>query len=238
MTGWALKRFWAEAKPSPVEGGFAILLDGRAVKTPAKAPLVVPSRALAREIAAEWDAQTAEVRPETMPFTRMANSAIDKVAPQQPAVAAMLAEYGGSDLICYRADGPAPLVARQAAAWDDLVAWARDALGADLVVTHGVMHRAQPAASLHNLAARVAALTPFQLAGFHDLVALSGSLVIALAVICGRLSADAAWQASRVDETWQAEQWGVDDEAAELTAAKHQDFRCAARFYELCGLQS
>ncbi|NBO20408.1 MAG: ATPase, partial [Rhodobacteraceae bacterium] len=164
--------------------------------------------------------------------------AIDKVAPQHAAVAAILAEYGGSDLICYRAEGPMSLVARQAMVWDDLILWARDALGAELIVTTGVMHRAQPDASLQNLAARVAALSPFHLAGFHDLVALSGSLVIALAVIHGRLAPDAAWQASRVDETWQAEQWGLDDEAAALAEVKHHDFLRAARFYELCGLQS
>lgn len=235
MSAWKAKRFWKSAAVEPVEGGFTVKLDGRAVKTPAKTPLVVPTPDLAHAIAAEWDAQQGEVRPDTMPFTRAANSALDKVAPQFDEVVAMLAEYGGSDLLCYRATGPAALVDRQAAAWDPLLAWAQTALDAPLIATAGVMHIAQDDVVLQRLHAHVARLSPFQIAAFHDLVAISGSLILALAVIGGRLTADEAWILSRIDESWQNEQWGVDEDAAEIEATKRAAFEQAARFFALCG---
>lgn len=235
MSAWKPKRFWTAAAVVAVEGGWTVQLDGRAVKTPAKTLLVVPTEALAQAIAAEWDAQQGEVKPDTMPYTRTANSAIDKVAVQFDDVATMLSAYGGSDHLCYRATGPEPLVARQAAAWDPLLDWAAQALDLHLTVTAGIMHIAQPEAALARANALVARLNPFQLAAFHDLVALSGSLVIALAVIHGRLDPQAAWTLSRIDEDWQIEEWGADEEAAELTAIKHEAFLQAARFYGLCG---
>ncbi|MDX5349748.1 MAG: ATPase [Paracoccaceae bacterium] len=234
MSVWAPRRFWTAASVVPAEGGFAVQLDGRPVRTPLKAPLLLPTGALAEEVAAEWQRVEGKVDPSVMPFTRMANSAIDKVAPQFDAVAGMLAEYGGSDLTCYRAEGPLGLVARQSEGWDPLLAWAAATLGAPLHPTVGVMHREQPAASLAALAAAVHALTPFQLAAFHDLVALSGSLVLALAVTRGRLTAEEAWTLSRIDETWQIEEWGEDEEAAEMAARKHADFLQADRFFALC----
>lgn len=234
MTGWAPKRFWKEAGVEPAEGGFSVVLDRRPVKTPAKAPLVVPTRALAQAIAAEWDAQDRLVRPETMPMTRTANSAIDKLARHQPEVVALLADYGGSDLLCYRAERPEALAARQAAAWDPLLAWAGDALAAPLAVTRGVVPIAQPAASLKALADQVAALSRFELAGFHDLVAIPGSLVLALAVVHGRIDPQAAWTVSRIDEDWQIAEWGEDEEAAEAAALKRQAFLDAYRFFGLC----
>lgn len=235
MSAWKPKRFWTSSAVVPVQGGWTVQLDGRAVKTPAKSLLVVPTEALAQAIAAEWDAQLGEIKPETMPYTRTANSAIDKVAVQFDDVATMLSAYGGSDHLCYRATGPEPLVARQAAAWDPILAWAAEALDLHLTVTAGIMHVAQPDAALARAYALVADLGPFRLAAFHDLVALSGSLVIALAVIHGRLDPEAAWTLSRIDEDWQIEEWGEDEEAAELTAIKHDAFLQAARFYGLCG---
>ncbi len=235
MSAWKAKRFWKQATVEEAENGYTVQLDGRAVKTPAKTLLVVPTRALAAEIAAEWDAQQGAVKPETMPFTRSANSALDKVVPQFDAVVGMLAEYGGSDLLCYRATGPEPLVERQARAWNPLLAWAETTFSAPLTVTAGVMHIAQPSASLAALRAPVAAMTPFQLAAFHDLVAISGSLVLALAVTRGRISTPEAWALSRIDEAWQIEQWGDDEEAAELAARREADFLQAGRFYALCG---
>lgn len=234
MSIWAPRRFWTAASVVPTEGGFAVHLDGRPVRTPLKAPLVLPTRALAEEVTAEWQRVEGKVDPSVMPFTRMANSAIDKVAPQFDAVAEMLAEYGGSDLTCYRAEQPEDLVARQSEGWDPLLAWAAATLAAPLHPTVGVMHREQPAASLAALSAAVHALTPFQLAAFHDLVALSGSLVLALAVTRGRLTAEEAWALSRIDETWQIEEWGEDEEAAEMAARKHADFLQADRFFTLC----
>lgn len=235
MSVWTPKRFWTTAAVVPTEGGFTVQLDGKPVRTPLKAPLILPTEALAQEIAAEWQAVQGKVNPATMPFTRMANSAIDKVATQFDAVADMLADYGGSDLICYRAPQPEGLTARQAQAWDPLLDWASTTLGAQLHPTSGVMPRPQPEASLQALRRAVQALTPFQLAAFHDLVALSGSLVIALAVTRGRLDAETAWDTSRIDESWQIAEWGEDEEAAEIAALKRADFLRADRFFALCG---
>lgn len=235
MTAWKAKRFWTEATVAAAEGGWTVRLDNRPVKTPAKSPLIVPTQALAHAIAAEWDAQTGEVKPDTMPFTRAANSAIDKVAPQRDAVVAIIAAYGASDLLCYRAPGPEALAMRQSQAWDPLLDWADAEFGARLAVTAGVMPVAQDALALDRLAQAVGALDAFQIAAFHDLVSLSGSLVIALAVLRGRLAADSAWALSRIDEDWQIEEWGEDEEAAELTAVKQAAFLQAARFYGLCG---
>ncbi len=234
MTEWKLKRFWTEARPEPAEGGFTVTLDGRPVKTPAKAALTVPTRAMAEAMAAEWDAQQDAVDPRTMPVTRAANAAIDKVAVQHGRVAEMLAEYGGTDLLCYRAEAPAELVARQEAAWDPLLAWARDALDAPLVTTRGVMHVPQPERSLQAFDAQVRALDPFALTALHDLVTLSGSLVIGLAAIHEHLPAGDLWQRSRIDEIWQEEQWGADEEAAEAARRKETAFHDAAIFFGLC----
>lgn len=234
MAAWAAKRFWKQATVTPCDGGFTVLLDGRAVKTPAKTPLVVPTEALALAIAAEWDAQTGVVNPDSMPTTRMANSALDKVAPQFAEVAEMLASYGGTDLLCYRAEAPRELVARQAAAWDPLIDWLAETQGAPLQATAGVMFIPQPEPSLARLSACVHALTSFELAAFHDLVAISGSLVLALALIDGRLDPETAWSLSRLDEAWQIEQWGEDESAAESEAARHDAFAHAARFFGLC----
>lgn len=235
MSGWVAKRFWTEATVEERDGGFCVTLDGREVKTPARRRLVLPTRALAEAIAAEWQAQETVVRPEAMPFTRAANSALDKVAPQFDEVTGLLAAYGGTDLLCYRATAPATLVARQAAGWDPLLDWASGVLGAPLRATQGVIPEAQPADSLSRLSDRVRAFSVFQIAAFHDLVAISGSLVLALAVTEGRLSADEAWDLSRIDERWQSEQWGEDEEAAATEAVRQAAFLHAARFFALCG---
>lgn len=234
MSVWAARRFWTTASAVPVEGGFTVHLDGRPVRTPLKAPLILPTLALAEAVAAEWQAQEGTVKPETMPFTRMANSAIDKVQPQFAAVADLLAEYGGSDLLCYRAEGPADLVARQAQSWDPLLDWARQELGAALRSTTGVMPVAQSEASLAALRSLVHAFGPFELAAFHDLVSISGSLVLALAVARDRISAEEAWTLSRVDEDWQISLWGEDEEAAEVAARKRDALLLADRFLRLC----
>ncbi|MFD1911605.1 ATP12 family chaperone protein [Halodurantibacterium flavum] len=229
MSGWKRKRFWTAAQVMPSDAGFRILLDERPLRTPAKSLLEVPSERLALVIAAEWDAQDGEIRPETMPFTRLANSAIDKVVPQFEAVADLLAAYGATDLICYRAEGPEELVARQEAGWGPLLEWVAGA-GAPLAQTAGIVHVAQPEASLTRLRDRVMALSPFELAAFHDLVAISGSLVIALAVLDRREEPEAAWHLSRIDEDWQAELWGADEEATEVANARRQAFLDAALF--------
>jgi len=235
MNGWTAKRFWTETRVEAVDGGFTVRLDGRAVKTPAKTLLVVPTLAMAERIAAEWDAQQGKVDPRTMPWTRSANAALDKVAARFAEVAALLAAYGDTDLLCYRADGPAELAARQTKGWDPLLAWSATALDAPLTATVGVMPVGQPPDSLARLTARIGQMTAFQLTGFHDLVVISGSLVLALAVTDRRLSAEEAWRLSRLDEHWQAEVWGRDDEADVLEAARHEGFLHAERFYRFSG---
>lgn len=232
-SGWSMKRFWAAAGVAERPEGWAVLLDGRPVKTPAKLPLVLPTEALARAVAEEWDAQQGEVRPALMPLTRTANSAIDKVASMAAAVVEEIARYGGTDLLCYRATGPATLIARQAEAWDPWLDWVAGQ-GAALRVTTGIVHVAQPEVSLGRLSARVSARSHFELAALYDLVAITGSLVLGLAVAEGRLEAGDAFDLARLDEDWQAEHWGVDDEAAESAALKRQAMRDAGRFLRLC----
>ncbi|WP_297976302.1 ATP12 family chaperone protein, partial [uncultured Amaricoccus sp.] len=201
---WApRRRFWTTAGVRPEAGGFAVVLDERALRTPAGTLLTVPRRALAEAVAAEWDALGAEIDPRRLPLTRLANSALDRVEPQRAAVTATIAAYGETDLVCYRAESPAALAARQAAAWDPWLGWARRELRAPLVAVGGVIPQEQPPASLAALRAAVAAEGPFGLVALHELVALSGSLVLGLAVRRGALDPGAAWEISRLDETWQ-----------------------------------
>jgi len=232
MSEWAAKRFWGEA--TVVEDGdqFSVQLDGRSVKTPAKAPLVVPTQAIAKAIAAEWQAVEEKIDPSVMPFTRSANAAIDKVTPQFQEVADMLAAYGASDLLCYRADAPAELVMRQAKRWDPILDWAHETFGGRLMPTAGLMPVEQDTDALSKLTAPLYNATPFELTALHDLISLSGSLVLALGVTSRHLEAESAWSLSRLDEDWQIEQWGVDDEAATDTEIKRLAFLHAADFLD------
>lgn len=228
-----MKRFYKEASASETAGGWTVALDGKPIRTPAKAPFVAPSRALAEAAAAEWNAQEERVNPATMPISRAINTAIDRTGPEHDAVVEIVAAYGGTDLISYRAEGPEELRARQARAWDPLVDWAAETYGARLVVTAGVMHALQPEEGQRRLFAAVAAHDAFRLTALYDLTALSGSLVIALAVAGGRLDPAEAWRLSRIDESWQQEFWGVDAEAEATAARKAGDFAAAARFLSL-----
>ncbi|WP_457649131.1 ATP12 family chaperone protein [Profundibacter sp.] len=231
MAEWAAKRFWKTATVEKAGDGYQVLLDGRKLRTPVKCELIVPSREMAEAIAAEWDAQEEKIDPMTMPVTRSANAAIDKVGPMHAEVAALVSEYGGTDLLCYRAESPEGLVKRQSEAWDPLLEWAADTLSAPLKPTTGVMHVEQDAAALENLAKRVSDMDNFQLAAFHDLVGMSGSLIIGFATIHGFLPVPELWRRSRIDEDWQIEQWGEDDEATAIEAGKREGFEHAARFY-------
>ncbi len=232
MNEWKLKRFWEQAEVVAEATGFAVQLDGRGVKTPAKAPLVLPTRAMADAVAGEWAAQVERIDPLSMPVTRSANAAIDKVTLQHTEVADMLAAYGDSDLLCYRAETPQKLVDRQAATWNPALDWAADALGVRLAVHRGVVHCAQDPAELARLTARVHGFSSFQLAGFHDLVSLSGSLILGFGAAMDWRDADAIWQISRLDETYQEEQWGPDEEASALSEIKKQAFLHAKRFFD------
>ena len=210
-----------------------ILLDGRPVKTPGRVPLASPSDTLAGAIADEWNAQEETIDPRSMPLTGLANAAIDRIAPALDAFAAGLAIYGESDLLCYRAEGPTPLVAREAELWDPLLAWAEARYDIAFEVTSGIVHRPQPPETVERLAAAVGVRNAFELAGLSPLVTISGSLVIALALAEGAIGLDAAWAAASLDEQWQAEQWGEDAEATRALAGRRADFTAAARFLSL-----
>ncbi|WP_321366511.1 ATP12 family protein [uncultured Celeribacter sp.] len=233
MAEWAAKRFWKDTVVAEAQEGFEVHLDGRPVRTPAKMPLILPTRTLADLVAAEWDAQDGVIDPNTMPATRGANAAIDKVSIQHAEVADMLADYGDSDLLCYRAEHPQELVARQADLWDPLLEWAEGALGARLEPRAGIMHAPQSASALAVLRDKTHGFTAFELAAFHDLVSLSGSLILGFAVTEEHLDVEEAWRLSRVDEDYQIEQWGEDDEATEAAEIKRQSFVQAALFYRV-----
>jgi chaperone required for assembly of F1-ATPase len=228
-----VRRFYKVASTASGPGGIAILLDGRPVKTPGRAPLAVPTEALAEAIAAEWAAQGDEIDPRAMPLTGLANAAIDRVAPDREAFARGLARYAEADLLCYRADAPQALLRRQAAAWDPLLAWARGRFEVEFEITAGVMHRPQPPRTVERLAGAVLERGPFELAGLAPLVTVSGSLVIALALAEGAASLEAAWSAATLDEAWQAEHWGDDPLAAAAHDERRRDFDAGYRFLSL-----
>ena len=228
-----MRRFWKAAEVVAAEDGFGIALDGRRVKTPAKADLAVPTRALAEAIAAEWNASAETVDPRAMPLTGLANAAVDRVAADKDQFAAGLARYAESDLTCYRAEGPETLVARQAESWDALLSWARRRYDVDFNCASGVMHVPQPEETVRKLGHAVAMLDPFKLAGLSPLVTIGGSLVAGLAVLEAMMPAEDAWEAVSLDDRWQLEQWGDDPEARAALDARRRDFLAGARYLGL-----
>lgn len=228
-----MKRFWKSAAAVAEDGNWAIQLDGKPLRTPARKPLLVPAQALAQAIADEWNGAGETVDPRDLPLTGLANAAIDRIAPDPAAFAVSLAAYGESDLACYRADGPRELVDRQEASWDRLLGWAKSRFDVDLKTTSGIIHVAQPGASVRRLADAVAALDHFSLAGLSPLVAIGGSLVTALAILEAAISPEAAWEAVTIDDTWQSEQWGMDAEAEAALKVRKHAFLAGARFLNL-----
>jgi chaperone required for assembly of F1-ATPase len=228
-----VKRFWKEAEVVEAGKGFAIALDGRRVKAPGRSDLIVPTEALAEAISVEWRECGETVDPRAMPLTGLANAAIERVAPDRQAFATSLSRYAESDLTCYRAEGPAALVARQAESWDALLAWARRRYDVDFACVSGVMHVPQPEETVRKLGHAVATLDDFQLAGLSPLVTIGGSLVAALAVLEEMMPAGDAWEAVSLDDRWQLEQWGDDAEARAALDARRRDFLAAAHFLEL-----
>ena len=221
------KRFYARAHVGEAKGGgFPLLLDGKPVKTPARRALAAPTRALAEEIAEEWNAQEQVIDPARMPLTRLANAVLDAVADATGPVAAEVANYLGSDLVCYRAEAPEGLVERQARHWDPVLAWAQRALGARLVLAQGVMHVAQPGEAIAAARAKIP-VEPWRLAAVSTITTLTGSGLLALALEHGAIDAEAAWAAAHVDEDWQISQWGSDQLALERRADRHEEFAAA-----------
>jgi chaperone required for assembly of F1-ATPase len=227
------KRFYERAEVAEREEGFALALDGRLARTPAKALLKVEARKLAEAIAEEWAAQRETIDPATMPITKIINSAIDGVALESASVAADIVRYAGSDLLSYRAAEPEVLARRQREAWDPLLAWAAADLGATLDVGTGVVFVPQRAEAVDAIAQAVAPLDPVRLAALHVMTTLTGSAVLALAVTRRRLEPEAAWAAAHIDEDYQAELWGSDDEARERRAARWREMEAASRILEL-----
>lgn len=222
------KRFYEAADYVPEAGGFVIRLDGRPVRTPGRAALSVPSEPLASALAGEWAAQGERIDPSTMPLTRIVNSAIDGVSGKVPEVRAEIAAFAGSDLLCYRAEGPAGLVARQETAWSPILAWAYQALGARFLLAAGIVPVRQPDEALRRVAAALEPAEPLRLAALHVTTTLTGSALLALALAAGRLSAAEAWDAAHVDEDWQWGQWGEDAEARARREARRREFEAAA----------
>jgi len=227
------KRFYTAVTAAPRGDGHAVHLDGRPLRTPGKLVLILPTAALADAIAVEWSAQGEHIDPLTMPLTRLANSVRDQVDGREREVRADIAKYAGSDLVCYRADSPEGLVAAQSRAWDPVLDWARREIGCDLAVATGIVHVAQSAASRAAIDTAVAPLKGFRLASAHVMTTLLGSVMLALAVIRGHMTADEAWAAAHVDEDWQIAKWGADDEAMRRRAARLVEFQAAVR---LCAL--
>lgn len=221
------KRFYEGAEVVEIEGGFAIHLDGRPVRTPGKAILVLPNGALGAAVAEEWAAQEKEINPARMPLTRIANSAQDAVGARFSEVADEITRFAGNDALCYRADEPEGLAARQRALWDPVVDWAGELLGGRFVLIAGIIHAAQPETALNAFRERLCAQTPLQLAALHTLTTITGSALLALALREGQLEADEAWAAAHVEEDFNIERWGEDAEAAQIRAYKRTEFDAA-----------
>lgn len=225
-----MKRFYKAARAVELDSGHGVELDGRGVRTPARAILCVPARSLAQAIADEWNAQGDEIEPRAMVMTGLSNGAIDQIAPDPAAFARGIAVYGESDLLCYRADHPDSLVAMQQRSWNPVLDWAEGRYGVTFALATGVMHVPQPEETLATLARVVADRDPFTLAGLSTLVTLSGSLVIGLAALENAFPAETLWRAAELDELYQAEQWGEDDLAARRRAERLREFDNAVRF--------
>jgi chaperone required for assembly of F1-ATPase len=225
-----MKRVYATAASVLLDAGYGVELDGKPLRTPARLPLVLPNLALADAIAAEWQAQGETIDPYSMPQMRLASIAIDLVAPRRVEVLAELANFAGTDLVCYRAEHPAELILRQHAIWQPLVDWATLRFDAPLVVTSGILPVPQPPATLRALSAALSLYEPMLLTPLHAATTAGGSLIIGLALLEGRLDAEAAFTAAQLDESFQIEKWGEDAEQAARRAALHADIAAAAQF--------
>ncbi len=227
------KRFYKDVSVGEDDGGYAIHLDGRPERTPAKNLLVAPSAALADLMRAEWDAQGEFVDPQTMPVTKLVNTAIDGVALDPQAVFEDILRFSSSDLLCYRADAPRELVARQADRWDPLIDWAAGELGARFILIEGIMPQEQPREAISAFAVTLRKYdTPIELACLHTVTTLTGSAILALAFAEGRLTADEAWSLAHLDEDWTEERWGIDDEARLRRERRHEEFAASTTAFE------
>ena len=231
-----IKKFYSNVSVKQEGPGFTVCLDGKSLKTPAKALVLVPGRELAEALAAEWRGQGDEIDLDTLEISRIVHTALDHVGQHREKIVAELTRFGQSDMICYRAEEPEALVQRQAEKWQPLLDWARDTLKAPLETGTGIQPVIQPPASLEALRHHIARHDDISLAALHQAVSLCGSLVIGLALSCGHLSEQAAWSAAQVDEDWQTEKWGHDDEAALRAENRKAALSVAALVLESCRL--
>ncbi len=225
-----MKRFY---KTVSISDDNRVLVDDRVIKTPMKASLALPNRALAESVAQEWDAQKTEIDAASMPMTRLANTAIDRVGVDRADVLAEVVQYAGSDLVCYRAESPESLVQRQAQAWDPVIAFVNDKLGAGFVPTTGVIHRSQEVPSLQAFADHVAGFDAFKLVAFHNLTVVTGSALLTCMIVDNAIDSEKAWLAALVDEDFQIEQWGRDEAAEIRRAARKVEYDAGVRFVGL-----
>lgn len=230
-----MKRFYKKAAAAAQDGAFAVMLDGRPVRTPGKGYLHLPTQVLAEAIAVEWEAQRETIKPATMPLTQLASTALDRVAKQADAIAAEVARYAETDLVCYHANGPASLVERQQAAWSPLLAWLEEQYGAKLVVTSGVQPILQPAAAITSVQEAVSGFGHFSLAGLSSATSATGSVVIGLALTVGRITGAQAADAAFIDEVHQMERWGSDSHEEARLAQLRADLGAVERFLALLG---
>ena len=234
MKGQGRKRFYKQAEVTG-EGPYGIALDGRALRTPGKRNLALPSLALAEAIAAEWAAQGDRIQPERMWLTKLANTAIDRVDGEEARILADIVNYAGSDLLCYRAAEPESLVIRQGEYWDPVLSQTEETLGVRFLTVQGVTHQAQPRETLDAVESYLHRFNAMELCVLHNLSTLTGSALLALSVASGWLGPERAWLIAHVDEDWQVERWGEDGEAAERKARRKQEFDAAVQFLELLG---
>ena len=228
-----MKRFYKTADVHADDaGGFSVLLDGRPIRTPKRAFLVLPTQQLAHKIASEWAAQEEDIAPSTMPLTGMANASIDLIAPDIAAFAKPLAAFGESDLLCYRAP-EADLAAVEAAGWNPILNWAETQYGVEFRLITGIIHQPQPAETVSRLASALMEQSAWRMAALSPLITIAGSLGIALAMVERAFDAESLWQAVTLDERWQEEKWGVDDQALAARNRKMAEWHAASHFLDL-----
>ena len=233
MTKWAKRRTWEKTSVRRVGSSFEIFLDEKALITPNKNKIILPTRQLAAKIAVEWGEQVGSVDPSRMPYSRLVNSAIDKVKENYDAVVSDLLNYGDTDLLCYRAGSPKELVLRQNESWDPILLWAKSALSLDLKTTCGIIYNAQDPSQITKIAEEINLYDYFTLTGFYDLVTISGSILVSLSLYYGQITPDHALDLSFLDEDWQRAKWGHDEESTLQRTRKSTDFKTAYEFLTL-----
>lgn len=233
MTAAPARRFYKTVSVAGTKAPFSIRLDERPVRTPLKRALELPTKALAEAVATEWEGQGEKIEPHTMPLTRLANTTLDRVEPDLDRIIGEIVDFAGSDLVCYRAEKPQGLVERQARAWQPVLDWARSTLGAEFQATEGVVHVRQPAAALQATRNYLAEKSPWDLTAIHNITTLTGSALIAAMACSNAIPASEAWDEAHVDEDWQIEQWGWDEEARHRRNHRRREFDTCLRFCEL-----